>query len=457
LLAPLSGSIDDSRQPVFNWTPARRARVDVCADRACGRVLASFAGSAGHAQPEAPLPAGTLFWRTVAGKDQSATWQITIAHRDAGLDTAFATVPDYDGDGIADVAFGTPAAGAGSVAVFFGSPEFPFGHTTTLNGGPDFGRAVACVGDTNGDGFVELAVTSGAGNGTVTIYYGSASGPVPGPTLRAGPVTAGFGTTMAGAGDVDGDGYGDVIVGGLEAAQVFKGGARGLSTDPSFSLTPPLGDATSVQGPGDVNADGLPDVMVGNVVFLGAGGKFVLGTGVILGSISGFAGDENADGFVDFDSFGVAAGTPDGIDVGTFLLQQGGQTIYATAGDVDADGYFDQISEVIEFLGVPERNRVYFGAAGTCQRADCRRFTPLLIPGHDNQGGHLIAIIAAVGDVNGDGVDDLIATTPETGNAYLYLGRDNLSAPVDVGTALNGPVGFGSSVPTLFGTALRSP
>src|SRR5689334_22892570 len=56
LLAPLSGSRDDSRQPVFLWTPAVSGTVQICDDRACARVLASVPGANGSAQPAAPLP-----------------------------------------------------------------------------------------------------------------------------------------------------------------------------------------------------------------------------------------------------------------------------------------------------------------------------------------------------------------------------------------------------------------
>ena len=61
-------------------------------------------------------------------------------------------------------------------------------------------------------------MASDCGTGPVRIYYGSAAGLRPGRTLSAGPVTSGFGTRVASAGDVDGDGYGDVIVRGLETA-----------------------------------------------------------------------------------------------------------------------------------------------------------------------------------------------------------------------------------------------
>src|SRR5215470_1405176 len=55
LLSPLSGSASDSRQPLFAFTPGSpRGTVQICADRACARVLASVDGDKGAAQPELP-------------------------------------------------------------------------------------------------------------------------------------------------------------------------------------------------------------------------------------------------------------------------------------------------------------------------------------------------------------------------------------------------------------------
>ena len=92
--------------------------------------------------------------------------------------------------------------------------------------------------------------------------------PVPaGPArpLSAGEVTSGFGATIASAGDVNGDGYGDLLVGGVEHAQVFLGSAAGIAMTAAFTLAGSTanggtGDASVVQGPSDVNADGMPDL-----------------------------------------------------------------------------------------------------------------------------------------------------------------------------------------------------
>ena len=455
LLAPLSGSAGDSRQPVFAWAPSTpRATLQICDERSCARVLASIDSMNGFAQPTTPLPAGLLFWRVVSNQGQSATWQIAIPARDAGLTTTFAALPDYNGDGFADVAIGAPDAGGGSVALIFGA-RFPnFSPDLTLTGPAQFGRGVAAIGDVNGDGFVDLAVASGGDPGAVTIYFGGAAGPIAGPTLAHGSASAAFGATMASAGDVNHDGYGDILIGGRPVAQLFLGGAGGPATTPFASLAPgeQSGDASVVQGPADVNADGLPDVLVGGAVFLGNGASFTRQGGLDFGPLGGFAGDENGDGFGDFAAGTVPPGTPDGIDTSQSLLNEGGVFFFASAGDVDGDGYGDTIASVSHFLVVPERLRVYFGAPGSCGDFNCRRHSPIVVAGHQQSDDFTPVAVAAAGDVNGDGTDDLVVSRPDIGAAYLFLGHAGGLGEVSFRTWSGAP-GFGSSVPGIFGTA----
>ncbi len=459
-LAPLSGSISGSRQPTFRYTPARTATVDICDDRACAHVIDQLSGSQGSAQPAAPLRAGVLFWRVVSDQAQSAVWQLTIPGRDTGGDIAWGVVPDFNGDGFADVAIGSPADGSQSVSVFNGTSNGPgFTPDETLTGGALFGEAVASAGDVNGDGFVDLAVASGSRPGAVTVYLGGPAGPGgSGTTLSPGHVRSGFGATIASAGDVNGDGYADLLVGGVEDAQVFLGGPAGLATTAAFTLAGATangltGDASVVQGPGDVNADGMPDLSVGGALYLSSAAGLVVEAG-FASSAGSFAGDENGDGFVDFAAGHVFAGTPEGIDESADIFGQAGETTLGTAGDIDGDGYSDIISSLSSIENFGDRQRVYLGAPGSCGGTGCRRFLTVTIPGHDFTGGNLTAFLGGVGDVNGDGLDDLVASTPDTGSAYFFLSQNAVGNEV---AAFASPpwtfaTGFGTSFAALFGS-----
>jgi hypothetical protein len=460
-LAPLSGSVSGSRQPVFSFTGGGNATVDICYDRPCAHVLRSLAATHGQAQPDTPLPAGTFFWRVTARHRTTATWQLVIPSRESGLTTASATVPDYNGDGLADVAVGVPSTGTGSVPVFFGgffgvSPA----PDVTLTGGDRFGRAIAAVGDVNGDGFVDLAIASGSDAGTVNIYEGGTAGPSMGNALLPpGPVMAGFGTTMASAGDVNGDGYGDVIVGGREAAQVFLGSASGMAATAAFTLSGAAGgDALFVQGPGDVNGDGAPDVFVSGIVYLGTGTGFTAQTNFAPGAFAAdFVGDNDGDGLTDFAANqAIVPGTPAGIDGSHTLFIQAGESVFATAGDIDRDGYWDTVSSLSSMEGFPERARVYFGAPTACGSNGCRASSALFIPGFDFTPESTSAIIAAAGDINGDGGDDLVVLTPENGSVFIYLAGGARELPLASFAQVNATA-VGGSLAALFGTAPTSP
>jgi hypothetical protein len=270
---------------------------------------------------------------------------------------------------------------------------------------------------------------------------------------------AGFGTTMASAGDVNGDGYGDVIVGGREAAQVFLGSATGMAATAAFTLTGAAGgDALIVQGPGDVNGDGAPDVFVGGIIYLGTGTGFTPQTNFAPGAFAAdFAGDNDGDGLTDFAANqGIFPGTPAGIDGNQTLFIQAGEFVFATAGDIDGDGYWDTVSSLTQMEGFPERARVYFGAPTACGSNGCRASSALFIPGFDFTPASTSAIVAAAGDINGDGGDDLVVLTPENGSVFIYLAGGARELPL-ASFALVNATAIGGSLAALFGTAPTSP
>ena len=141
----------------------------------------------------------------------------------------------------------------------------------------------------NGDGYADVVVGSsgydlGGASGAFWVFNGSASGVADGnPESSATQVAAqtpSAGSSVAGAGDVNGDGYADVIAGaptyanGLSnegAAFVFLGGAEGIPNGSAIAVATAQLESnqeaaffgTSVAGAGDVNGDGFADVIVG--------------------------------------------------------------------------------------------------------------------------------------------------------------------------------------------------
>jgi hypothetical protein len=204
-----------------------------------------------------------------------------------------AGIDDLDGDGFDDVAVGSErfdssgVSDAGGVRVYRGgsggidvTPAYTL-YASDVFPGQFFGTAVARAGDVNADGYADLVVgaptksITDTVDGAVYVYYGGASTPTEQIIASDAPAPSmAFGTAVAGAGDVDADGFDDVIVGAYldggtrSEAYVYRGGSGGLDTAPLAALTAPDSSSNewfgySVAGVGDTNADGYDDVLVG--------------------------------------------------------------------------------------------------------------------------------------------------------------------------------------------------
>ncbi len=412
------------------------------------------------------------------------------------------TAGDLNGDGYSDVVVGARdaaqgQAGEGLVYLYYGSSN-GIGTTADLvleidQAGASFGNSVSTAGDINGDGFGDLVI--GAPNwesdaaipqeGAIFIYYGSATGinSVPDETRRANSANKYMGWSSACAGDINNDGYSDIITGGWLAAYgqsnegaawVFLGGPTGLAAAPVHRLERNQGGAQfgySVAGAGDVNGDGYSDVVIGahgfdvNVVndggtFIYHGGPNALGaalnpppTTVFTGPAGSTrsawavstAGDVNGDGFSDIitghynnDIGGpfqegtafVHHGSASGIDpVPATILQSGqangwlGRSV-ATAGDMNGDGYADVLVGAVTYSNGQANEGAAFlflGSATGISTAAHRIFE--LNIGGSNVGES----VGVAGDVNGDGFSDVIVGAENysgalTGGAAIYLG-----------------------------------
>jgi hypothetical protein len=316
--------------------------------------------------------------------------------------------------------------------------------------GDQFGFSVATAGDVDGDGDAEFVVGAPVDEDTVrnegiaSLFYGSPA------TWRVGSSQFGsrFGNSVATAGDVDGDGYADIIVGAYRyrpaeqepevgAAYLFPGSAYGLSATPSWTVPGPHKEAEygfSVATAGDVNGDGFDDVIVGARYY--AEGQDHEGAAyVYYGSETGpglaadwFYASNQADAH-----FGSAVGT---------------------AGDVNGDGYSDVV------VGAPMYNGDQTDEGAVlifCGSASGLSATPDRVIEGDQEGGQFGASVAGAGDVNGDGYDDIAVGAPhfdtdeeDVGTVFVYHGSAAGPSGTPDWTAGVGPTGsrFGDSVGT---------
>ena len=463
-----------SMSPLFTWLPESSttgATVDVCRDRACQNIIVSFAASGSSAQPPQPLPAGVVYWRvsssTTSGRT-SAVWELTIPARESGRTGSWGSVPDFNGDGFGDLAVGVLPSfnGVGTPApnqmrIFPGGPGgLAATPAQTFSGPFGFAEEAGSAGDLDGDGFADLAIWNSVdpsssalpGGFTVTVYRGGPQGLSSPVTFPAPNADVASQMRVLSAGDVNGDGYGDLLVGGDSVAELFLGGPTGVSTTPAEMLAPlpaTTPDARWPIGNADFNGDGHPDAIIsgsnGGMLYDGDGQTLLPQPGVALSSGFGaLAGDFNGDGFADVAAYAIMTGGPDGPT--TSFQALAGQYFYQGVGDVNGDGFSDVLCMISSLVGVREAERVYFGGQTACSSNACPSFVPLFVPGDMNDGNPIVATGAkGIGDVNGDGFFDFVYFSPGFGAVYLFYGSP-AGPPSNPSQTITAEQGFGFSV-----------
>ncbi len=444
-----------------------------------------FEGAVTVADPDGTAVAGTYAWAadylsTVFTPTQrfafNTQYTITVDSAElplvnlssaVGSETTFTTLHarDINGDGYDDVIVGASGhdSSTGQTYVFLGAADgisdCDLSGTctadTTFTGpsaGGLFGISVDMAGDVNGDGYIDViigAYRAGASfNGQAYVLHGSANGIAdcdlsgsctPNASIT-GPNNKWLGFSVGFAGDVNGDGYDDVIVGApgdmgqAGLAYVFNGSATGVGdcdlSDSGTADTTITGDGVtylggSVATAGDVNGDGYDDVIVGETLVSAAKGRSY----VFEGSASGIAD-------CDF----TASCTPGATLTGSAADDYLGHSV-STAGDLNGDGYDDVIVGAAAYNSSAGRAYVFNGSAdgisdcdlsGSCTAANT-------ISG-DSGADDLGSSVNTAGDVDGDGTPDIIVgsqgwdSADDHGRAYVYLGS-GLTANMGTGDA----------------------
>ena len=294
-----------------------------------------------------------------------------------------------------------------------------------------FGWSMVSNGDVNGDGFSDLLIGSRYYSsdeqyeGAAKLYLGSETGLADEPcwTYEGGQPAAHFGNSVA-MGDINADGYSDVIIGAPEydylevvdcgAVFVFAGSALGLSFSPDFVVYGEQEQEAfgySLSANGDANDDGFADVLVGAPMYDNGDedeGRAYLFEGSSNGlSATAVWSGESSQAFSEF-GFSVSF-----------------------AGDVNSDGYSDLLVGAPLYDGTSgsDEGRVwlYLGGPSGLETASWNSNAP-------QAGARFGYSLSGAGDINGDGFDDIIVGAPyydgdevDSGAAFVYLGNTDSS------------------------------
>lgn len=441
---------------------------------------------------------------TTMTTDLTLDWTVTGDEDGEALGRSVAHAGDVNGDGFADILIGAPKDShfiyrGGSAAVFYGGSSGTASSASWSAGsdlqGSEFGFAVACVGDINNDGYNDVVIgapqykNGESHEGRATLFLGSAAGlhTTPQRQLEINLKDAQFGYAVSGAGDVNNDGYDDVLIGANwyengEATEgavfLYLGAATGLGETAVWHYESNEAGAnlgTAVAGGGDINNDGYADILVGAprmnhgetadtgavLLFLGSvtgpaaqpdWTAFGPHTDSWFGKAVAFAGDTNQDNYTDM-LVGVPHFNNGETDEGAAFLFSGGTllaqtavwqmqsnqanaqlgTAVSSAGDVNNDGFDDILIGAPQFTADQNQEGRITLFLGTQSGAS-------MLPAWQSDGNkaetQFGSSVSSAGDTNGDGYDDILVGAPQfrinrdlVGKSFLFLGTEITADP----------------------------
>ena len=390
-----------------------------------------------------------LFLGSASGPQQTPAWQVTGENKGGEFGTALDGGWDINHDGYTDIVIGAPnytgvdpsnQAGEGAVYVYHGTAGVPAATPDwKIEGELQSGRmgsAVAFGGYINGDEYADVIVgMSGFTNGdwenagAAYVYFGTETGLSPsyGWLDYGEQSSAQFGLEVSAAGDVNGDGYDDVLVAApyfdnildftyfdAGAVYLYLGNEVSLSNVPVWSYIGYRGGdrlGTSATAAGDLNGDGCDDIAIGAPGF---------NDGAILdaGRVYVFYGCQT-------DSASRLNITPDWVYTYPQADASTGSDV-SSGGDTNHDGY-DELLIGVHLFDDEQANEgaalAFFGGPDGLG----------LLPAWQAEGNkndtYFGYALDAVGDTNGDGFDDILIGSPLyryeeiiKGAAFLYYG-----------------------------------